>query len=154
MPDLNKILRQLFPHGHPDFIPMQLAKMHLHSDKNKDYAGGGNPLGNFQRVSAIKKLYPSMDWASPEGVALGYMLKQLDAALWLLSNGQEGGVENIDTRLGDVSVYIDLARILHKEGTPTLDPDYREVLREEERIKNDPVFKEVLKDYCDQHGRT
>jgi len=46
-----------------------------------------------------------------------YCLKQVDAALQMLSEGREGQVENVGTRLGDVSVYVKLARILHEEST-------------------------------------
>jgi len=103
-------------HGHPMFYELTEKEVRLHSDKNKDYAQGGDPLGNFNRVSAIKKLYPGLKWDGPTGVCLGYMLKQLDAALWMLANGYEGDVENIDSRLTDVHVYAKLARILHKES--------------------------------------
>ena len=48
-------------------------------------------------------------------IAILYALKQLDAALWMLSQGYEGQMENVDTRLRDVHVYMKLARILHSE---------------------------------------
>lgn len=102
-------------HGHPLFYELTEEELKLHSAKNKDYAQGGDPLGNFHRVSAIKSLYPSLPWDSPTGVALGYMLKQLDAAFWMLANRYEGEVENIDSRLTDVHVYAKIARILHRE---------------------------------------
>ena len=41
-----------------------------------------------------------------------YMMKQLDAALWMMSEGYEGEVENTDTRLADVHVYAKIARLL------------------------------------------
>jgi hypothetical protein len=102
-------------HGHPLFKEFTEQELELHSAKNRDYAQGGNPLGNFYRVSAIKSLYPGLHWDSPVGVALGYLLKQLDAAFWMLAQGYEGKVENIDTRLTDVHVYAKLARILWRE---------------------------------------
>lgn len=101
--------------GHPDFYKLTEDEIKLHSEKNSDYARGGDPLGNFNRVSAIKCLYPGLPWDSPAGVALGYMLKQLDAAFWMLAKGYEGSVENIDARLRDVHVYVKLARILHAQ---------------------------------------
>ncbi len=113
---LEEICRKLFPHGHPDFIPTTLAEMQLHSDKNFDYAAGGDPLGNFERVSQIKKLYPDFDWASPVGVAIGYALKQVDAALWMMGQGNEGKVEGVEARFGDVSVYFKLARLLYRRA--------------------------------------
>ena len=102
-------------HGHPMFYQLTIDEMQLHSDKNRDYTQGGDPLGNFNRVSEIKRLYPNLDWGSPVGVCLGYMLKQFDAALWMLANRYEGEVEDVDTRLRDSHVYLKIARILHKE---------------------------------------
>jgi len=102
--------------GHPVFYELTMDEMQLHSNKNRDYAQGGDPLGNFNRVSQIKRLYPNLDWASPVGVCIGYMLKQFDAALWMLNQGYEGEVEDIDTRLRDCHVYLKIVRILHRES--------------------------------------
>ena len=101
--------------GHPDFLDMTLDELELHSTKNKDYSLGGDPLGNFKRVANILGQYPNLALSKPEVVAIVYMMKQLDAALWMLSQGYEGSVENIDTRMTDVHVYAKLARILHNE---------------------------------------
>lgn len=101
--------------GHPDFYKITKDELQLHSDKNRDYAQGGDPLGNFHRVGNILANYPNLSSSSPTIVALTYMMKQLDAALWMLSQGYEGSVENIDSRLRDVHIYAKLARILHKE---------------------------------------
>ena len=101
--------------GHPRFYEMTKEEEELHSAKNKDYAQGGDPLGNFKRVSAIKRLYLGLPWDSPVGVALGYMFKQLDAGLWMLAQKYEGEVETIDTRFTDVHVYAKIARILLQE---------------------------------------
>jgi hypothetical protein len=115
---LEDALRGLYPNGHPDFIPMMVKKIELHSKKNKDYTAGdgANPLGNFHRVSKIKQLYPNADWSTPLGTALDYMLKQLDAGLTLWSNKKQSGTgEGVEARLGDVSIYSDIAQILYKE---------------------------------------
>ena len=105
-------LKKNFPHGHPDFIPMTLDELKLHSEKNYDYAHGGNPLGNFDRVSgALTAMgYP----ISPEMVAMVYAFKQLDAAIHMLTEGYEGATENFDTRMRDVHVYAKIIRLLHK----------------------------------------
>ena len=50
---LIKELKKLYPYGHPNFIELAVNCMELHSQKNHDYAKGGNPLGNFNRVSEI-----------------------------------------------------------------------------------------------------
>lgn len=101
-------------HGHPDFYKMTEEENKLHSEKNQDYARGGNPLGNFYRVSDMLKAMGAD--ISPAQVGFIYMLKQLDAAGRMLFGGYEGKVENLDTRLQDVSVYSKLVRILHKEA--------------------------------------
>ena len=100
-------------YGHPKFYELTKQEMQLHSDKNRDYTLGGDPLGNFKRVSAVLKIWGHD--ISPELVALVYMLKQLDCAFWQLSQGYEGQVEGFDSRLEDVSIYAKLVRILKAE---------------------------------------
>ena len=111
-------LKTMFPHGHEDFIPITMDELKLHSDKNADYTGGEghDPLGNFDRVSAILGLYPGLP-TDPTCVALTYMLKQLDAVLNMKAVGHTGKVEGIDKRLEDVHVYAKIARILERERT-------------------------------------
>lgn len=98
-------LKVAFPHGHPQFLPTTVAELQLHSDKNHDYAAGGKPTGNFDRVAAILALYPGLKLSDPKVVALTYALKQLDAVLWGISNGIKQKVEGLKERLGDISVY-------------------------------------------------
>jgi hypothetical protein len=109
-------LRKLYPHGAPDFTTITIDELALHSRKNHEYAQGGDPLGNFYRVGAILSLYPGLDPSDPVVVSLIYSLKQTDAALWMLSQGYEGSVEDIDSRLGDVHVYNKLARVIKRSG--------------------------------------
>jgi hypothetical protein len=90
----------------------------LHEKKNSDYAGGSEskPLGNFERVSAICRGYPGMDWDSPFGVAFIYMLKQLDAALVLRSTKRESVTgEPVGSRLKDIANYAVIAMVLEEE---------------------------------------
>ena len=105
-------LAKLFPHGHPAFIPMCVAEMELYSAKSYEYTDGGDPMGNFKRVAGMLAPYTEV---TPVGVALVYMSKQLDSAMWMLSQGYEGKLEGVDARLADVGVYAKLARILHSE---------------------------------------
>lgn len=105
------------PAGHPRFYELTRAEEDLHSRKNADYAGGGPPMGNFERVSKLLAMYPNFPLNTPHGVAIVYMLKQLDAALWLLATGREGKTEGIGDRLGDIGVYAKLARIMYEEHT-------------------------------------
>lgn len=103
-------------HGHPDYLRLTKEELDHHSRKNRDYARGGDPLGNFERVSAIKKLYPRMDWSTPLGTCIDYSLKQLDAALWQLSEHFEATVENFEERAKDVYVYWKIAVILWRRA--------------------------------------
>lgn len=105
------LLEGLFPNGHPSFIPMCLEEMELHSQKNADYARGGDPLGNFQRVSDALRSY-GID-LSPAQVAFVYMMKQVDAVGRMLGQGYEGQVEGIESKLQDIGVYSKLVNILH-----------------------------------------
>jgi hypothetical protein len=116
------LLEGYFPHGHRRFIPILLEHAQLHSDKNHDYASGGDPLGNFKRVAAILALYPGLVPSHPVVVALTYALKQVDAVLWSLANDITAKVEGRGKRLDDVSVYATLARIIDEEQ-PTTQPD-------------------------------
>jgi hypothetical protein len=103
--EIEATLKEMFPYGHPDFIRMCLDEAKLHSLKNFDYAQGGDPMGNFARVSNILKQYPGLDMGKPEIVAVIYLLKQMDAALWMMAKGHTAKVETPVVRWKDVSVY-------------------------------------------------
>ena len=81
----------------------------LFDKKNFDYAAGGQqgPMGNFDRVSALLRSYPASGaWGSPSGVALTYLLKQLDAALILHTTGKHSVTgEGLRERLTDIAAY-------------------------------------------------
>ena len=111
-----EILRKHFPNGHPSYLELTLDELDLHSKKNDDYARGGDSLGNFRRAAHMFEQYPGLGLGLPEVQALVYAMKQLDASLWMLSQGYEGKVEDVDTRLRDVHNYAKLARLLHREG--------------------------------------
>jgi len=95
-----------------NYEEMTQKELDLYKAKNKDYTQGGSSFGNFERVSTILTLYPKLKLSNPQVVAMIYMLKQLDSALWMMSEGYEGEVENIDTRLTDVHVYAKIIRLL------------------------------------------
>jgi len=106
-------VRERYPNGHSDFLPLTLQNIELHSTKNADYSHGGDPLGNFNRVSdMLKQMGCNL---SPAQVAFVYMMKQLDASGQMLFQNYEGKVEGIDSRLQDVVVYGNLIRILKRE---------------------------------------
>jgi hypothetical protein len=112
-------LRKLFPHGHEKFIELCFKEMELHSKKNHDYASGGHSLGNFYRVTKILGLYPGMDLESPVTVAIFYLLKQLDALLWMHSNGHSAKVEGPAERCQDISIYAKIIALIIGEKNPT-----------------------------------
>ncbi len=106
-------------YGHPFFYVQLAEERKLHSEKNHDYAKGGDALGNFKRVSSILALYPGLDLSNPVVVCLVYMLKQLDAVLWGLSQKITHKVEGYHPRLQDISIYAKIARcILHDTDSP------------------------------------
>lgn len=109
MEELVEALRKVYPHGHPEFLGVLLDKAKLHSNKNYDYAKGGNPLGNFERVSTILSLYPGLNLGSPVVIMMIYALKQVDAVLWGFCQKIEQKVEGPIERLGDVLVYAGIA---------------------------------------------
>ena len=105
-------------HGDPRFYKLLTELSDLHSRKNTDYSRGGihGPLGNFIRVSEIKKLYPGLDFSSPFGTALDYLLKQLDATMILYTSGTVSLTgESVASRLKDVAVYALLGMLLYED---------------------------------------
>ena len=103
--------------GHPDFYRYTQEMDETHDVKNRDYTHGGDPLGNFKRVSSILKIW-GYD-IPPYLVALIYALKQQDAYMWMLSQGYEGQVEGVHPRLNDDAVYKVLTRcLLNDEQKP------------------------------------
>lgn len=105
-------------HGHKRFYEIQKEHAELHSSKNKDYASGENPLGNFQRVGMMLKLW-GIDFKTgneAEKTAFIYMLKQIDAVGKLLGESRKGDVEDRSKRYDDISVYAIIARILYEEN--------------------------------------
>ena len=109
-------LRELYPHGHPEFLRILMEEARLHNDKNHDYAKGGRVFGNFERVADILKLYPGFPYDTREGVSVVYMLKQLDAIMWGMSQKIEHKVEGAGPRAGDVSVYMKILRLMLEEN--------------------------------------
>ena len=105
--------------GHPDFYKYTQEEIALHDKKNSDYAGSGDPLGNFNRVAKMvgPLLNPAIpDNLKPMAVAMIYAAKQFDAVVDLLGNNRQSIVEGFDGRLMDIAVYAKLARILSKEA--------------------------------------
>jgi hypothetical protein len=87
----------------------------LYKEKNHDYAKGGDQFGNFKRVGKILGLYPGLDNSDPVVVSLVYMLKQLDCVLWAKSQKYEPSVESSGKRLGDISLYSKITRMMEED---------------------------------------
>lgn len=106
-------LMNLKRRGHPDFYRYLESMGMLHDEKNHDYAEGGDPLGNFHRVSAILKIwgYDIPPWL----VAAIYALKQQDCVMWTMNQGYTPEVQSLDERVEDEGVYAVLKRILLAE---------------------------------------
>lgn len=109
-------VKKQYPHGHPRFADITVGELKLHSDKNHDYAAGGDPLGNFRRQAKMYEMYPGLSLSDPATLAMVYAMKQIDAFFWLKSNGHKAKVEGTGKRLEDVSVYAKLSRIIDEEG--------------------------------------
>lgn len=106
--------------GHPRFYEILDELRGLHDRKNHDYAKGGKPTGNFDRVSSILAKYPGFPLDTSWGVAVVYMMKQLDAALWMLTQGHESQTgESVGQRLRDVACYAILAELMYEERHET-----------------------------------
>lgn len=111
-------LRTLWPHGHAGYIPAVVEQIALHSDKNHDYARGGDPLGNFARVAAIlAQWWPDVFGGAngPAIVAFIYALKQVDAEAWSMKQGGECKVEGIEARLQDQAIYANIRLCMAKD---------------------------------------
>lgn len=129
-------------HGHPEFYKLLGKIAQLHSDKNYDYAKGGNPLGNFERVARFLKEYPSLDLSNPAIIAIIYSLKQLDAVLWMYSEGHESKTgEGITARLLDDAVYKLIAVVI--EGEKARKVEYE---TETDKFRGGVVIKDGIVD--------
>jgi hypothetical protein len=100
--ELKRIIREKYSYGHPAFNDLMISQMKLHSEKNKLYAGGGSPLGNFTRNANIMKNYPSFPYHTPEGFLMMLVMKHIDAILWSLNTGRKPPEDACQ----DVGVYV------------------------------------------------
>ena len=106
------VLQERFSTVYPQFLELLISEAKLFEAKNHDYASGGKVTGNFDRVSSILSHYPDFPFASPQGVAIIYMLKQLDSIMWGLCQKTEYKVEGLRERAQDISVYAKLLQIM------------------------------------------
>jgi hypothetical protein len=109
---LTKIVSENYPNGHRKFNELMIEMMQLHSDKNKGYAGGGVPLGNFRRVAQIMSLYPNFPIESPSGMVIMYCMKHIDRVLWDMSRS----LRPSDESLADIAVYMTILRCINHDS--------------------------------------
>lgn len=109
--DILDAANDLFPHGHRDFNELMLQQMELHSEKNRGYAEGGSPLGNFDRAAQIMNLYPNFPVWSAQGMLLMYVLKHFDRIMWDMSIGRPFPS---DDACADISVYMNILRCMRR----------------------------------------
>ena len=102
-------LRELYPHGHPKFSELICEIAELHSNKNYDYARGGDPLGNFKRCA------DALD-TTPAKYAWGLVWKQIDGVNTAFKQGGEQAVESVRDKLRDIAVYSLLIMIMLEEA--------------------------------------
>ena len=105
---LMEFLDRSYPHGHEKFNDLMLQQIEMHSNKNAHYAGGGQALGNFDRMAYLMTLYPNFPVATSAGMAVMYMLKHFDAIMWAMCQGKTPP----DDSLGDLPVYATIMRCM------------------------------------------
>lgn len=128
--------------GHPRFYEIMEEMGELHSRKNSDYSAGGlqGPLGNFKRVSEIKKLYPGFDWESPYGTAIDFMLKQFDAMMILRATKRQSLTgEPVAARLRDMAIYTIIAEIIEAE-------------EQEEKVQANILINDIITHLREEEG--
>ena len=111
-------------YGHPQFDKFMDDLKKLHSEKNRGYASGGAPLGNFDRAAHIMENYPRFPITTPTGVLMMYVLKHYDRIMYDLNRG----LDPSDDSLRDIAVYVTIARcILYDNNQLTNTQDMRPV---------------------------
>ena len=95
-------------HGHPDFYKLLDEIKEIHSNKNHDYSGEGDPFRNF-------KLSENMGVPSWKGCLI--RISDKFSRLCSFANKEEYKVkdENIEDTLKDLAVYALICIILYRE---------------------------------------
>lgn len=140
-------VQERFPHGHPAFVTLLMNIAELHSNKNKEYVGGGSPIQNFLNVSELAGI-------SPQRVAWTYALKHIDAVSSQLRDPRDASLTSFDERLMDIAVYCLLMILLPNETLdfvdgPTTDMPQCDDLRAE--IPDKPPTTKTTFDYQERH---
>lgn len=101
-------------HGHPMFYKIVDELKALHSEKNRQYANKGNPLGNFERTGKMlsKMLKPGVNPTLAS--CLAFVSKQIDAVYDMVGEGKRNTVDSLDEKLQDIAVYSIIAMIINR----------------------------------------
>lgn len=106
-------------HGHPKFLEIVGDIVELHSQKNKQYAGKSDPLGNFRRGSNIiyKLLSPNFrddEFRKQIAYALCLVSKQIDGAVEIIGESKENTFDSLYEKLRDCMVYFGIMMAMEK----------------------------------------
>ena len=103
-------------YGHPMFYQIVEELKDLHSEKNRQYATKGNPLGNFERTGKMisKFLHPGVNPTLASCLSL--MSKQVDGIYEIVGEAKANTIDSLEDKLKDVAVYSIIAMIILAEA--------------------------------------
>ena len=103
-------------YGHPMFHKIVDELKELHSEKNRQYATQGNPLGNFERTGKMiaKFLHPGVNPTLASCLSL--MSKQIDGIYEIVGEAKVDTIDSLEDKLKDVAVYSIIAMVILAEA--------------------------------------
>ena len=103
-------------YGHPMFYTIIEGLKDLHSEKNRQYATKGNPLGNFERTGRMiaKFLHPRVNPTLASCLSL--LSKQVDGIYEIVGESKANTIDSLEDKLKDVAVYSIIAMIILSEA--------------------------------------
>lgn len=107
--DIKDSVKRIFA-GHSKFRPLLQEIAELHDKKNKQYASGEDPLGNFKRgAQACKSFFNEEIQSNIFKLEMAYATilayKQIDGAMQILSLNKKGTPDSLAEKLRDVITY-------------------------------------------------
>lgn len=114
-------------YGHPLFNVIVEEIKKLHEEKNRQYASGDDPLGNFRRTGQIiaKLLKPGINPSLAS--CLAFMSKQVDGVYELFGESKENTIDSLEDKLLDITIYSIIGMIMVRESRTksNTDPESR-----------------------------
>jgi len=101
--------------GHPLFYEIVENLKQLHSEKNRQYASKGDPLGNFYRVGRLLDKLLKDDVSRPMAACMALVAKQIDGVYEIIGENKKNTVDSLEDKLQDIAVYAILAMIINRE---------------------------------------